>query len=162
VPFLHSGQEFCRTKRGHRNSYNAPDDINRIDWSLKQTNREVFEYYRGLIALRWAHPVFRLRTGDEVRRRLSFIDRVPHPKCIAYTLDGSDLPGEDWPRALVLLNGDSADQSFSLPDGRWQVYADHQHASTTPTREAAGSVTVTPHSGMVLALSRQEPHDAEK
>lgn len=160
IPFLHSGQEFCRTKRGHHNSYNAPDEINRIDWSLKQANREVFEYYRGLIALRRAHPVFRLRTADEVRRRLSFFDQVPHPKCIAYTLDGSGLPGEDWPRALVLLNGDSADQTFSLPDGRWRVYADHQRASTTPTREAAESVTVAPHSGTVLALGLELRSDS--
>src|SRR5690606_12952990 len=29
--FLHSGQEFCRSKQGSSNSYNLPDAINRID-----------------------------------------------------------------------------------------------------------------------------------
>ena len=56
VPFIHGGEEFARTKQGHENSYNAPDDINQVDWSLKQQNRVLFDYVRDLIALRKAHP----------------------------------------------------------------------------------------------------------
>ncbi|MCK4657917.1 MAG: type I pullulanase [Phycisphaerae bacterium] len=151
VPLIHSGQEFCRTKHGNNNSYNAPDEINRIDWSLKRANFEVFEYYRSLIALRKAHPVFRLRNGDAVRKYLAFVDELSHGKCFAYTLDGSSLPRESWSQAIVLLNGDSVDQTFSLPKGQWQVHADHQRVSVEPMRKAKGSVTLKSHSGMVLA-----------
>lgn len=153
IPFIHSGQEFCRSKKGNNNSYNAPDEINQIDWSLKKTNADVFAYYKNLIALRKAHPVFRLRTGEEVRRRLAFIDEVPHPKCVAYTLDGTDLPGEGWLRTIVLLNGDANDQTFALPEGNWQVHADHERVSTAPRREASDSITLRSHSGAVLALT---------
>lgn len=151
IAFIHSGQEFCRTKQGNNNSYNAPDEINQIDWSLKRSNADVFAYYRGMIALRKAHPLFRLRTGDEIRRRLAFIDDVPCHKCVAYTLDGADLPGELWSAALVLLNGDSNDQTFTLPQGRWSVHADHERASIDPFRETDGSVTLQSHSGMMLS-----------
>ncbi len=32
IPFFHAGQEMYRTKFGVENSYNAPDDINAINW----------------------------------------------------------------------------------------------------------------------------------
>ncbi len=35
VPFYHAGQEFYRTKMGVENSYNSPDEINRIIWKPK-------------------------------------------------------------------------------------------------------------------------------
>ncbi|MFH0980367.1 MAG: type I pullulanase [Planctomycetota bacterium] len=150
IPFIHSGQEFCRSKKGNTNSYNAPDEINQLDWSLKKVHADVFAYYRGLIALRKAHPVFRLRTGDEVRRRMAFMDQVPHFKCVAYTLDGTDLPGEPWSRAVVLLNGDGNDQMLLLPEGEWHVFADHERASVQPFQRAADYVTLKAHAGMVL------------
>ena len=37
MSFMHSGQEFCRTKKGSSNSYNLPDDINRLEWSRRKT-----------------------------------------------------------------------------------------------------------------------------
>ncbi|MCP4590753.1 MAG: type I pullulanase [bacterium] len=150
VPFIHAGQEFCRSKHGNNNTYNAPDAINQIDWSLKQTHAEVFAYHKNLIALRRAHTVFRLRTGEEVRRRLAFIDQVPHHECVALTIDGVGLSGEGWTRAVILLNGDQHDQTFTLPKGVWQVHADHEQASLNPLREVEQSVALRSHSGMVL------------
>lgn len=37
IAFIHSGQEFYRTKHGVENSYNAPDDINQLDWTRSIT-----------------------------------------------------------------------------------------------------------------------------
>jgi pullulanase len=151
IPFIHSGQEFCRSKGGNHNSYNAGDAVNRIDWSLKKANRDVFEYYRGLIALRKAHPVFRLPDRMQINRRFQFARIEPTEKCIAFTLDGRALSGETFDQVLVLLNGEDTDQTFVLPDGRWSVYADADKAGTQPIAEAANQVMVVGHSGMVLA-----------
>jgi pullulanase len=162
VPLLHSGQEFCRTKHGNSNSYNAPDEINRIEWSLKKTHRRVFEYYKSLIAIRKAHPVFRLRTGDDVRRRLAFIDDVAHPKCFAYTLDAKGLHGETWSRAVLLHNGDGEERTLGLPAGSWEIYVDHERASTTALAKATGAVVLQPHSGMILARMTEEEPASDK
>ncbi len=150
IPFIHSGQELCRSKQGHHNSYNLPDSVNQIDWSLKQANQDVFAYYRGLIALRKAHPVLRLRTADEIRQRLSFRRNAPSDRCLAYRLDGTDLPGESHRTTLVLLNGDATDQEFRLAPGAWRVLVDADRAGTEPLGEVTGKVTVKAHSGMVL------------
>ncbi|MFQ5490189.1 MAG: type I pullulanase, partial [Phycisphaerae bacterium] len=150
IAFIHSGQELCRSKGGSHNSYNLPDSVNQIDWSLKKTNRDVFEYYRGLIALRKAHPVFRLRTARQVRRRLRFSDKVPGQRCLAYTLDGRNMDSESFAQLSVLLNGESTDQVFVLPAGAWNVVVDADRAGTETLTTAERTVTVKAHSGMVL------------
>lgn len=150
TPFLHSGQELCRSKGGDHNSYAASDEVNRIDWSLKKTNRDVFDYYRGLIALRKAHPVFRLRTREEVERRLHWLEAVPSGRCLAYELNGEELRGESFSKTLVLLNGDTTEQTFALPPGRWLIAADADRVGTTALAEATDRVTLPPHSGMIL------------
>jgi len=146
---LHSGQEFCRTKKGHSNSYNAPDSINRLDWSLKKTNADVYAYHRGMIALRKAHPVFRLRTRAEVEQRVRFED-PPHERCVVCVLDGAGLQGESAERILVLLNGRRKGTMFTLPEGRWSILADGNRAGLDGLGEVETKVIVRAHSGMVL------------
>ena len=147
--FLHSGQEFCRSKQGHHNSYNLPDEINRIDWSLAAVNRDVCDYVRGLIAFRKAHPVVRLRRRSDVESRASF-PAPPTGKCVVYRLDGSGLVGESARVVLVLLNGDGRAIHFPLPGGPWSIHADAERAGAEPHGQAADQVTLPAHSGMIL------------
>lgn len=44
IPFLHSGQEFFRTKQGIENSYRSPDSINMLDWARKKQYEENVNY----------------------------------------------------------------------------------------------------------------------
>ena len=74
IPFIRSGEEIMQDKQGEPNSYKSPDSINRIDWSLKAKNREVFDFIRGLIALRKAHPAFRIPTVEGLQQWLRFMD----------------------------------------------------------------------------------------
>src|SRR3954469_21682952 len=70
VPFMHGGEEFARTKGGNSNSYESPDSVNEVDWTLKKQHFDLFSYVRDAIALRKAHPMFRLRTRSEVQGRV--------------------------------------------------------------------------------------------
>lgn len=58
--FLNGGQEFLRTKRGKHNSYNTSNtnsySTNGINLSFKETYSDVYNVYKGLIALRKANP----------------------------------------------------------------------------------------------------------
>lgn len=58
IPFLHSGQEFFRTKHGDGNSYKSPDSINQLDWNRKQTYSDNVKYIKGLIEVRKNFLVF--------------------------------------------------------------------------------------------------------
>ena len=50
--FILSGEEMLRTKGGDNNSYQSPDPVNSLDYSLKIKNYDIFENYRILIALK--------------------------------------------------------------------------------------------------------------
>ncbi len=147
--FMHSGQEMCRTKQGNHNSYNQPDSINMIDWQRKKEYLEVFEYNRAMIAIRKAHPVFQLKTADDVRKRVR-ISKSPTDRCIVYRIDGRGLAGEIAHDVLVLLNGESNQTEFKLPPGEWSVHADADSASLESMRSLSGRALIPAHSGMLL------------
>ncbi|MGI6510595.1 MAG: type I pullulanase [Erysipelotrichaceae bacterium] len=52
ISFIHAGQEFCRSKKGIKNSYNAPDSINKIDHNKKEEYYEVVKFTKDLIELK--------------------------------------------------------------------------------------------------------------
>jgi len=150
VPFLNGGEEFARTKFGHENSYNAPDNVNQVDWSLKQKNFDLFTYTRDLIALRKAHPVFRLRAKEQIAAWLTFHDQ-PNPGSLLFTIDpDGGLPGEPWRHVCVIANSaDNLSYDFALPAGPWHVALDATGALTTD-RIVEGTLRVRYKSGIIL------------
>ncbi len=153
--FLHGGCEFLRTKQGHHNSYDAGDGINAVDWDAKRRHFRVFEYVRGLIAIRTAHPVFRLRTADEVRSRLAFHDGGD-PACIAFTLDGEGLEGESWKRCAVLVNPLGTEAGFANPvvGGRFHAFDDKASPNGLEI-DSAGETVVVPRRSLVILAADQ-------
>ncbi|HEX4086198.1 MAG TPA: type I pullulanase [Chthoniobacteraceae bacterium] len=146
VPFMQGGEEFGRTKGGDDNSYISPDSVNEVDWSLKAKNYDMFTYVRDLIRLRKEHPLFRLRTREEIHARQHFL---PAGEGLAYEIDGSGVPGETWTQALVIANPDN-DQplSFPLPGGDWEMACDANGATMGQTFN--GTVSVPAKTGLVL------------
>ena len=71
-----------------------------MDWERKYRYREVFEYYRGLIALRKAHPAFRMGTADEIRHHLRFLPTAPG--LVAYMLR-DHANGDPWETIVVIV-----------------------------------------------------------
>jgi glycogen operon protein len=59
VPMLLGGDEFRRTQGGNNNAYCQDNEISWVDWSLLRRNSEIFQFARGLLAFRRAHPVLR-------------------------------------------------------------------------------------------------------
>ncbi len=146
VAFLHGGSDFARTKLGNHNSYNAGDEVNRFDWPRKEAYRDVFDYTRGLIALRREHPAFRLRTRKQVRTHMTFHDE---PGPIWFQLDGGAV-GDAWSTILVAYNGDPEGKRFVLPAGSWNIVTNHERAGVEVLGEASGEVLLQPFSMMVL------------
>lgn len=120
VPFILSGEEMLRDKKGVHNSYCSPDSINRLDWNNLKRYPEVFEYYSRLIHLRKAHPAFRLRSADEVRRHLEFLDA---PKGVVAFRLKENAGGDEWNDIIVILNANKQEQDIAIPDGNYTIVA---------------------------------------
>ncbi len=66
VPFIHSGQEFFRTKNLVENSYISDDDINKLDWTLREKYKDSVNFIKEVIKLRKDFCCFKLRTNNEL------------------------------------------------------------------------------------------------
>ncbi|AEW00108.1 type I pullulanase [Niastella koreensis] len=118
VPLLLAGDEMLRTKQGMANSFNAPDSINELNWDRKTTYNKVYEYYRGLIALRKRHPAFRMPTSAMIRQHLTFLQTSGDGLLISYLLTGN-ANGDPCKNILIVLNGSRNAQKVNLPPGSW-------------------------------------------
>lgn len=62
TPLLQAGDEFGSTKNGNNNSYCQDNEISWINWNLLETNRDIFEFVKYVIAFRKEHSVFHMGT----------------------------------------------------------------------------------------------------
>ena len=150
VPFMFTGEEIFRDKKGVHNSYCSPDEINAIDWSLKHSNREQFDYYRNLIQLRKSHPAFRLATAEEVCKHLQFIENTPE-QVVAYTLN-DNAGGDEWNQIVVAFNGSDQSAEIEIPEGNWMIIANDGSIDLTGSNKLEGSkATVAASAALILA-----------
>ncbi len=70
IPFIHSGQEFCRTKQGDENSYRSGDQINGLDWNRKDEFEDQIYFMRNLIKLRKENKGFRYASNEQIKQNV--------------------------------------------------------------------------------------------
>ena len=151
VPFMLSGEEMLRDKKGVHNSYESPDSINHLDWNNLERYPQVMEYYKNLIALRKAHPAFHMGSADMVRRNLDFL---PTENClVAYHINGSNVPGEQWGDIYVAFNSHKRARTIQVPEGTYTVVCrnikcDANGIATVKTK--GGKVTVPAQSALII------------
>ena len=136
LPFMQAGQEFLRSKGGDTNSYKSSDLVNSLKWSTKATNASTVKFYQGLIALRKAHPAFRMTTTEQVKSNLKFSNSPDGT--IVYTLNGAAV--KDKAATIVVIhNANVGEQSISLPKGgSWSVLVDNGKAGVSVIRKVTG------------------------
>ena len=59
TPMFLAGDEFCNTQFGNNNAYCQDNEISWLDWSLLEKNREIYEFFRYMIAFRKKHSAIR-------------------------------------------------------------------------------------------------------
>lgn len=150
TPFIFAGEEIFRDKKGVHNSYKSPDSINAIDWNLKKQNREQFDYYRNLIALRKSHPAFRMTTAEDIAKHIVF-DKVTADNLVSYTIE-DNANGDSWKEIKVVFNGSDKAQIVKVPKGNWTIVAmDGRIDKDGLGQSKGGKVTVAPQAALILA-----------
>ena len=148
IPFILSGEELLRDKKGVHNSFESPDSINHLEWSNLQRYPQVFEYYKGLIALRQHHPAFRLGSADLVRKHLEFL-KAPQ-QVVAFRL--KDLKGiDEWQDIIVILNASTKTKSIAIPQGKYTIVCQDGHIEEQGLGTITGkSIKASPQSATIL------------
>ena len=123
IPFMLSGEEMLRDKKGVHNSFNSPDEINHLDWNNLKKYPQVFAYYKGLIQMRKSHPAFRLGSAELVRKHLEFLP-TQQDCLVAFRLK-NHAGGDKWNNIYVVLNGNTDLQSINIPKGKYTIVANN-------------------------------------
>lgn len=154
VPFIQAGEEFLRSKplpekKGFaENSYNMPDAVNSIKWDNIHEYPDMIAYYKGLMALRKAHPVFRMQSEAEMTQNLCFLSDTPE-NVVAYLLKGKGA--DDTPEnILVIFNGNDEEILYNLPEGKWKILVDDKTAGADGKKIISAKTDVEPLSALVL------------
>lgn len=59
IPMLLSGDEFCNTQFGNNNAYCQDNEISWLDWSKLNENKDIYGFFKKLIAFRKNNPVLK-------------------------------------------------------------------------------------------------------
>lgn len=149
IPFMLSGEEMLRDKKGVHNSFNSPDEINHLDWNNLKKYPQLFSYYKGLIQMRKNHPAFRLGNAELVRKHLEFLP-TQHDCLVAFRLK-DHAGGDKWNNIYVVLNGNNTIQSINIPKGKYTIVANNGVINEGGNGEMeGGEITIDAQTALIL------------
>lgn len=117
VPFLHSGQEFFRTKGGLSNTYNAGDQVNALDWNRKDMEIDTTQFVQFLIHLRKNNPCFRYGSYDMIRKNVK-TENINH-RMIKYSVHQNEGEYKDF---IIYFNASLETLQVEVEDGFQLLY----------------------------------------
>ena len=112
IPFIHSGQEFCRTKLQYSNTYNKPDTINGMDWARRCNYNQIVEYTKACIAIRKQFEAFKLNDCETIKKEVSFVE---HDNVLEYIIRHDDQVN-NISEVKIIFNPTSVQKYFNYDD----------------------------------------------
>jgi glycogen operon protein len=118
TPMFCAGDEFLNTQRGNNNPYNQDNEITWLDWERLEQNRDVFRFFKQMIALRkarrtiarsrfWREDVSWHGTGKEV-------DMTYESRSLAFCLRGKRFDESDL---YIMINAWWQPLLFHIQEG---------------------------------------------
>lgn len=105
ICFMQLGQEFLRTKcyptgkdgqltqedkERAMNSYNAPDEVNQIDWNLVTCHKASIQRVKELIALKRQNPAFSYDSFDKIRKHVFVEEGTPGTGLVSFEISDNN------------------------------------------------------------------------
>jgi pullulanase len=119
IAFLHSGQEWYRSKKGTTNSYNRGDIINKIDWQMVDKYQEDIQDIQKIITFRKTYSNFWYDTNEEVEANVK--TEMFDNQMVKYTLQGND---DNYQSLVIYINGSNQSYKLDLPKDYDILYMD--------------------------------------
>lgn len=134
TPMFLSGDEFGNTKFGNNNSYCQDSKISWLDWRMLEKNRDLFEFFKFMIAFRQQHTVIHKKLPDSVcgmdpihtynlNAEEVDIPRDAHTFCVSFTGYDKNKGKDDL--VYIAVNTYWEDVTITLPNlqghGAWHL-----------------------------------------
>jgi pullulanase/glycogen debranching enzyme len=138
------------------------------DPRIKPTPHEIRwarDAFLDLLRIRASSTLFRLRSADEIERRLSFANTGPDQvaSVLAARLDGRGLAGAHYRELMLFINVDVAAQALVIPGAAGKPFhlhpvqrrgaaADRHAAAESRFEPSTGRFTIPPRSAVVFVV----------
>ncbi len=161
IPFILAGEEFARTKYGNENSYNAPADLNKLDWSRTVEYSDLVAYYKGLMNIRKNFTPLTAATKD-YQNNIKFTNLFSNQSTIVTYCITNDQENE-WNKMLVIHNASARQQTVTLATTfdteindsfEWVVLAKGDRAGLTPIETVTGRKITVPANSTLIAVDK--------
>jgi len=161
TPMFCAGDEFVNTQGGNNNPWNQDNETTWLDWDLLKQNRDMFRFFKGMIAFRKAHPS--LARSRFWRDDISWygingqVDLGYLSHSLAFCLHGGSQQDRD---IYVMINAYWEDLNFQIQEGEvngWMRVADTSMPSPldlleSGKEEALGSLNYKVKARSVVVL----------
>lgn len=117
--FFLSGEEFCRTKGGLDNTYNMPIGMNKLDWELAYKNKNLVDYYKGLIELRKQISGLCDKSENSYKH---ITDMWKQKQVVGFSVNNDK--DSLWSQVKVIYNASKKDFEVESLDGDFEVLCD--------------------------------------
>ena len=128
IPMFGAGDEFMNTQGGNNNPWNQDNETTWLDWEKLEKNRDMFRFFKGMIAFRKAHPsLARSRFWRDDVRWYGVggqVDLGYFSHTLAFCLRGGSQQDRD---IYVMINAYCEDLNFRIQEGEakdWMRIAD--------------------------------------
>ena len=154
---IHQGQEYARSKvvanepdikdshmgQLDHNSYNKDNETNYVNYDHADLNKELLDYYTGLIKLRKSHDAFKKADYENYE----FVKFPKNEFAIAYKLVHKNNT------YFVAFNANTKSKlTVNLPDGWWQILADKNSVLSSNSKSVKEKISLGSSEGIVLKL----------
>jgi glycogen operon protein len=118
IPMFRAGDEFLHSQFGNNNPYNQDNEIGWLDWSRLEANRDIFYFFKKMIAFRKSHPS--LCRSRFWREDISWYGTGPtadlsqDSRSLAFCLHGASQADDD---IYVMINAYWQELEFQIQEG---------------------------------------------
>jgi isoamylase len=123
TPMFRAGDEFLNTQFGNNNPYNQDNEIGWLDWSKLQSNKDIFQFFKKMIAFRRNHPS--LSRSRFWREDVSWygvgptVDLSYDSHSLAFCLHGASQGDDD---IYAMINAYWEELEFNVQEGTAQEW----------------------------------------
>ncbi len=159
ITMISEGQEYARSKvisannlvpdpnkgKLDHNSYDKDNETNYLNYNHANLNKELLDYYKGLIKLRSTYSAFRRADYSNI----SFMNFPSNDFATGFSV----LNEDDY--FLVLMNANPAiEQKINLPEGKWSVLVNEEKAGIKELAKVKNEIVLKPSTGIVLKKTK--------
>jgi isoamylase len=123
TPMFRAGDEFLNTQSGNNNPYNQDNEIGWLDWSQLQSNKDIFRFFKKMIAFRKNHSS--LSRSRFWREDVTWygvgpaVDLSPDSHSLAFCLHGASQGDDD---IYAMINAYWEELEFNVQEGTAQEW----------------------------------------